>query len=84
MSLAVPDGPAEYKAGWHAGCQTALGQKAFSNAWVYQGKNGPNMGNGVYAHDPVFQRGWGQGWFACALHIGQFVDFHATKYMPLQ
>lgn len=84
MSLAVPDGPPEYKAGWHAGCKTALANKAFANAFVYQEGKGPEFESGVYHHDPMFQTGWGQGWFACVLHIGGFVDMNAMKYGPLQ
>ncbi len=86
LSLAVPEGPAEYQAGWHAGCNSALAQKAFSNSWVYKKKNGPDMGNGIYQHDSQFQTGWGQGWFACVLHITGFVDesFRAMKYGPLE
>jgi len=87
MSLKVPDGPAEYQAGWHAGCRTALSQKEFANASVYLRDNhGPDMGNGIYQHDPSFQTGWGQGWFACVLHIGQFVSepFRSMKNGPLQ
>lgn len=81
MSLATPDGPPEYKAGWHAGCQTALANKAFANAFVY---GGPNFGSGVYQHDSAYQTGWGQGWFACVLHIGDFVDFNSMKFGPLE
>ncbi len=83
MSLAVPDGPPEYQAGWHAGCKSALAQKAFSNSAVYRTSKGPDLGNGIYQHDPVFQTGWGQGWFACSLHISQFVDFNSFKYGAL-
>lgn len=87
MSMKVPDGPAEYQAGWHAGCRTALSQKAFSNSAVYLAPNhGPDMGNGIYQHDPAFQTGWAQGWFACVLHIGQFIDapFRAMAAHPLE
>jgi len=86
MSLKVPDGPAEYQAGWHAGCKTALSQKAFSNSSVYLAPNhGPDLGNGIYQHDSAFQTGWGQGWFACGSHIAGFVgdNYRAMKYGPL-
>ena len=79
MNLAVPDGPPGFKAGWHSGCKTALANKVFANAFVYQDGKGPDFGNGVYQHDPDYQTGWGQGWFACVLHIGQFVG-DATKF----
>lgn len=84
MSLVVPDGPPEYKSGWYAGCKTALGAKVFANAWVYQDGKGPEFNTGVYQHDPMFQTGWGQGWFACSLHVGQFVAFHSMQNAPLQ
>jgi hypothetical protein len=81
MSLAVPDGPPEYKAGWHSGCKTALANKTFANASVYDDGKGPDFGNGIYQHDPGFQTGWGQGWFACVLHISQFVgDPEGNKF----
>ncbi len=82
--MKAPDGPPEYKAGWYAGCKTALGNEAFTNAWVHQSPNGPEFGSGVYQHDPMFQTGWGQGWFACVLHIGQFVNFNSMKHGPLE
>ena len=84
MSLAVPDGPAEYKAGWYAGCKTALSVKAYANAFVYGKGKGPEFGSGVYQHDPVYQTGWGQGWFACVLHVGDFVAFHSLRHGPLE
>jgi len=86
MNLAVPDGPPEYKAGWYSGCRTALANKAFANAFVYQDGKGPDFGNGIDQHDPGYQTGWSQGWFACVLHIGQFVDdkFRAFAKGPLE
>ncbi|MBU6338939.1 MAG: hypothetical protein KGQ36_03095 [Rickettsiales bacterium] len=86
LSLKVPDGPAEYQAGWYAGCRSGLAQKAFANAAVYlEDNHGPNMGNGIYQHDPAFQTGWGQGWFACILHVGSFTadQWRSFKYAPL-
>ncbi len=73
MSLAVPDGPAEYKAGWYGGCKSGLANKAFANAFVYQENKGPEFVNGIYQHDPAYQTGWGQGWFACVMHAAYFV-----------
>lgn len=84
LDLTTPDGPPEYKAGWYAGCRTALGVKGFANAWVYQTSKGPDMGSGVYQHDPAYQTGWGQGWFACVLHTGDFVEFNSMRDGPLQ
>ncbi len=89
LSVSTPEGPPEYKAGWYSGCKSALGNKSFSNAWVYRvpGK-GPEFGNGVHQHDPAFQTGFGQGWFACYTHVGDFVGegdrFRSMGNMPLQ
>lgn len=86
LNLAVPDGPPEYKAGWHAGCRTGLGNKSFVNSMVYQGKKGPDFGSGVYQHDAVFQTGWGQGFLACVLRAAQFTgdDFRSFRRGPLE
>lgn len=74
MSLEVPDGPPEYKAGWYGGCKSGLMQGAFTNAVAaYKTKMGPEFVNGVYQHDPAYQTGWGQGWFACTMHTAFFV-----------
>lgn len=86
LSTKVPDGPAEYQAGWYAGCRTAMSQKGFANGGVYLADNhGPNLGSGIYQHDSGFQTGWGQGWFACILHTAGFVDdsFRSMRYGPL-
>ena len=84
MSMAVPDGPPEYKAGWHAGCKTGSSIKSFANSWVFQTSKGPDFGTGVYVHDPVYQTGWGQGWFSCSIYGGNFVNRFATEHSPLQ
>ncbi len=84
MSLASPDGPAEYKAGWHEGCVSALSLKTFSNAFVYGKGKGPDMGSGVYQHDPIYQTGWGQAWFACSLHASTFTNSSSMAHGPLQ
>lgn len=74
MSLEVPDGPPEYKAGWYGGCKSGLMEARFANAAAaYKTKMGPEFVNGVYQHDPAYQTGWGQGWFACVMHTGYFV-----------
>ena len=57
LNLKVPDGPPEFKAGWHAGCKSANANQAFANSFVYQGKGGPDYGSGVYQHDPYFNVG---------------------------
>ncbi len=61
ISITVPNGPPEYRAGWYAGCRSGLSMKHHANSFVYN----VNFGNGVYTQMPAFQSGWGQGWFAC-------------------
>ncbi len=80
LDLETPDGPPEYKAGWHAGCRTALSLKNFANAFVYNA----DYGNGIYQHDPVFQTAWGQGFFSCKMHISGFVSRRAMEFGPLE
>lgn len=86
MNLTVPDGPAEFQAGWHAGCNSALSNKAFTNAWVYRKGNSLDMGSGVYQHSSVFQTGWGQGWFGCYIHNSTFMNaaMGTMTHGPLQ
>lgn len=74
FSMTVPDGPPEYKAGWYAGCKTGSSLKTFANNSVFRKDAGPDFGSGVYAHDSLYQSGWGQGWFACSNHIGMFSE----------
>ena len=81
LTLEAPDGPPEYKAGWHAGCKSALAYGAFANAKAY---GNVDFGTGVYQHDPMYQTGWGQAWFACVTHIGDFVEFHSFMKGPLE
>jgi len=83
MDLKVPDGPPEFKAGWHAGCKTALAARNFQNAFVYQDQYGPNYGSGVYQHDPAFQLGWRTAFFSCVTHVGFFVSFNSMQHAPL-
>ncbi len=83
MSLAVPDGPAEYKAGWHDGCTSALGLKTFANAFVYEKGKGPSL-TAIYQHDPVYQTAFGQGMSSCSLHVATFVAFSSMAHGPLQ
>jgi len=84
LSLAVPDGPPEYKAGWYNGCRSALGNSVFLNAFTYREDSRPIMGSGVYHHDPQFQTGWGQGWYACVIHIYTFVNTPVAQLGPLE
>lgn len=83
MNLNVPDGPPEFKAGWHAGCKSAASNQAFANGFVYQGKGGPDYGSGVYQHDPYFGIGWRAGFYSCITHVTTFVNFHSMQYAPL-
>lgn len=87
MKIVAPDGPAEYKAGWYSGCKTGVAARAtagFANAGSYQEGKGPEFASGVYQHDPVYQTGWGQGWFACSIHATTFVSSHSMANGPLQ
>jgi hypothetical protein len=82
LRMTVPDGPPEFKAGWYAGCKSALGAgKAFANAFVYEGTD---FGSGVYQHDPVYQSAWGQAYFNCITHMNNFVDYHSFVRGPLE
>ncbi len=83
MDLKVPDGPPEFKAGWHAGCKSALANRGFQNSFVYQEKQGPDYGSGVYQHDPYFQTGWRTAFFACVTYIGGFVGMPSMQNAPL-
>jgi hypothetical protein len=84
LDMKVPEGPAEYQAGWHAGCTSALAAKsAFANSWVYN-EGIPDFGNGVYQHDSNFRSGWGQAFFACKLRISEFVNFNSMAAGPLE
>lgn len=41
MDLKVPDGPPEFKAGWHAGCKSALANRGFQNSLFIKKNKGP-------------------------------------------
>ena len=84
LSTVAPDGPPEYKAGWYAGCRSAMGFNAFANGIWYKSKKGAEFGNGVYQHDPGFQTGWGQGYVGCYTYNWGFVNNNANKFGPLQ
>jgi hypothetical protein len=73
LSLEVPDGPPEYKAGWYGGCRSGMMEGRFSNAAAaYKSRSGAETVNGISQHDPAYQTGWGQGWFACVMHTAYF------------
>ncbi len=83
LDTRVPDGPPEFKAGWYAGCKTGSSLKSFANNTVFQKDSGPDIGSGVYTHDPVYQSAWGQGWFACAVYSGTFAARSSLEFSPL-
>ena len=84
LDLKVPDGPPEFKAGWHAGCKSAIASSySFKNSIVYQEEFGGNYGSGVYQHDPYFQDGWRLAFFSCVSYIGNFVGFNSMQHSPL-
>jgi hypothetical protein len=83
MDLKVPDGPPEFKAGWHAGCKSSLANRGFHNSFVYQEDQGPDYGSGVYQHDPYFQTGWRVAFFSCTAYIGSFVGMPSMQHAPL-
>jgi hypothetical protein len=87
MRLSAPDGPPEYKAGWYSGCKSGTASRStsgFANAGSYQEGKGPEFASGVYQHDPAYQTGWGQGWFACTIHVSVFTASHSMANGPLQ
>jgi hypothetical protein len=84
MDLKVPDGPPEFKAGWHNGCKSALGMRTFANSYVYQNKGSAEFGNGVYQHDQTYNSAWSNAFFVCATYAGTFVSYHSLKFAPLQ
>jgi hypothetical protein len=82
LRMTVPDGPPEFKAGWYAGCKSALiGAKSFANAFVYDKLD---FGSGVYQHDPVYQAAWGQSFFSCGAHSASFVEHSVYSRGPLE
>ena len=84
METRVPEGPPEYKSGWHGGCRSALSAKLFANTSPYFTKEGPSFGSGAFTHDSAYQTGWGQGWFSCMLTIDEFTKRPAMLHHPLE
>lgn len=82
LDVEIPDGPAEYKSGWRAGCRSGLAASRanFANSFVYN----VDFGTGIYTHDSLFARGWGNGWFACVIHASTFVQMPSMQFGPLQ
>ena len=83
LSMAVPDGPPEFKAGWYAGCKSGNSTGTFANNWSNKVKNTANFGSGVYDHDAMFQTGWSQGWFSCVINAGTFAARNSMQHSPL-
>lgn len=79
MDLTVPDGPPEYKAGWHDGCSSSLAVSGFQNARF----NPLTMGNGMYQHDQLYQLGYSNAIAICAIHPGDFTA-HPMFQGPLE
>jgi len=65
----VPDGPPEFRAGWHDGCQTALSTGSFYNA---RAEFSPNLGSGIYQHDSIYQMSYNWGFNICMIQGGNF------------
>ena len=84
MDMKVPDGPPEFKAGWHDGCKSGLGMRSFANAYVYQDKRSAEFGSGVYQHDQTYNSAWSNAFFVCATYAGTFVNYNSLKFAPLQ
>jgi hypothetical protein len=84
LDMKVPDGPPEFKAGWHNGCKSALGMRNFANSYVYQNKGSAEFGNGVYQHDQTYNSAWSNAFFVCATYAGTFVSYNSLKFGPLQ
>lgn len=85
LNTVSSDGPPEYKAGWYAGCRSAMSLSgSFANGVWYKTKKGGDYGNGVYQHDPAFQTGWGQGYVSCYTANAAFVNNSFAKFAPLQ
>lgn len=84
MNMKVPDGPPEFKAGWHDGCKTALGMRYFANSYVHQDQRTADFGNGVYQHDPIYNSAWSNAFFACVTYSATFTGFNSMKFGPLE
>lgn len=81
METEVPDGPVEYKAGWRAGCRSALSAgKSYVQGWSYPADHG----TGAYQQHPDFYAGWSNAWFTCVLHSANFPTRAYTQIGPLK
>lgn len=84
MALELPEGPPEYKAGWRAGCRSAMadaGRGFYANSFVY-----PNVdyGDGSYHHDGAFVTGWLDAAFTCFENASTFGGIKNTFEFPLE
>lgn len=81
LNMEVPDGTVEYKAGWRAGCRSALSAgKQYTQGWVY----GPDHGTGAYQQHPDFYAGWSHAWFTCVIHAVTFTSRPNNQGGPLK
>lgn len=80
MDTSIPDGTVEYKAGWRAGCRSAISAaKAYTQGWIYDADHG----TGAYQHHPDFYAGWSNAWFTCVIHAATFTGRPNTQGAPL-
>ncbi len=78
LKMEVPDGPPEYRAGWHDGCSSAIAAgNTVSGKFQKFG-----MGSGIYQHDPAYQNAWSSGWFACVTASGGYTNFPSINTAP--
>jgi hypothetical protein len=84
LDLTVPDGPPEFKAGWHDGCKSGASTGSFVNGIVYRSKAGPTF-SPVYQHSGAYKDGWGAGYYGCYGYLTHFVtdNWHPSP-APLQ
>ena len=80
LELEIPDGPPEFRAGWHNGCHSALSMGSFNNARFHD----LTVGSGIYQHDEVYQTAWSNGWFSCIVSAGSFSFMPGMNTAPFQ
>jgi hypothetical protein len=74
----VPEGPPEYRAGWHDGCSTALSAGGFTSGKFHK----LTFGGGTYTHDPAYQGAWTAGWYACVTQAGDYQSLPGMNTAP--
>jgi hypothetical protein len=80
LEVDVPEGPPEFRAGWHDGCSSALTAGGFLAGRF----NKMSMGTGIYQHSSIYQTAWGSGWFACVTASGGYTGMPSHGSAPLQ